>query len=334
MASNRRSFLKTAGMAAAVTSAVPLGLGLGEESAPRVQAAPNPRLPGIARFALELDGVVTDWLTAYHGGFPFGKVAEFQDGSGGPPNKLLSGVGFDDIVLQVSSDLSPTLLEWIAEMVSGEADADSKKDGAIIAVDFNSQAQSRLEFVGGLITEVTFPAVDAASKDLALLTIVISPESTEFKPGGGELSVQLQTKQKKWLASNFRLTVGDLPTQRVNKVEALTVKQAVIEFNDGTTRIPTKEPGKLEFPNLAFTLSSSDSTPWFAYFKQFVLLGDGEEKQGSLEYLGPDLSPIFAVTLHNLGIFRCQPEHKEPADNVARTSVEMYMEGLTLGAVQ
>jgi hypothetical protein len=340
MATNRRSFLKSAGAAAAVVSAAPLGLAVREDGPATVaDAAVQPRAYVSGYFALSLDGIdesSTDVLLGYAGGFPYGKVGVFQEGSGGPPDKFISGVGVADIVFQVGAELSPTLRAWVAEMVSGAATVDSKKNGAILFLDEKLNLQHRLNFTGALVTEVTFPACDAASKDPLFLTIVISPESSEYVPGGGKVVLPVSAKQKKWLASNFRVSVGGLPTQRVSKVDALTVKQPVVEFNDGTTRLPQKLPGKLELPNLVITLAATDSQPWFDYFSQFVLQGTGTERQGMLEYLAADLaSPLFAVQLHNLGIVTCQPEHADSAsDKVAKTTAGMYLEGISLPAVQ
>ena len=332
MSSSRRSFLKTAGMAAAVTSAAPLGLRLGDDVSPSAHAAPAQRATSAAHFALELDGTVTDALAGWEGGFPFGKVAVFQDGSGGPPNKLIVDGGVEDLVIRVGPGLSDTLRQWVTEMVAGEASERSKKNGAVIFADFNYQAIGRLEFAGALITEVTFPAGDAASKEVAYLTVAISAESSEFVSASGPINVPV-AKQKKWLASNFRVTVEDLPTQRVSKVEAFSVKQTIVEFTEGGDRIPQKQPGKIEYPNLALTFSMTDSAPWFDHFRQSVLLGVGSEKEGMVEYLGPDLFPILRVKLHNLGIFRCELVQTD-ADQVAMAAVELYMEGLTLPAVQ
>jgi len=340
MPGNRRSFLKGAGAAAAVVSAVPLGVTLREDGpSPGVLAAPNPRAVAAGHFALELDGPdgpSMDLLLSYAGGFPFGRVVEFRKGGeGGPPNKRIGGVGVEDIVVQVGADLSPALRAWVAEMVSGGAGAHSKKDGAILFLDFNYNLQSRLTFSGALISGVAFPACDAASKDVAALTIVISPEMSEFGPSSGKFAPSA-TKQKKWLVSNFRVTVGDLPTNRVVKIDEIVVKQAMIEFSDATSRFPQKMPGKLELPDLVLSFSSSDGAPWFDYFKTFVLGGAGDEKQGSLEYLAPDLVDVLLkVDFHNLGIFKCQLEQAESASsNIARTTAAMYMEGVSLPAVQ
>lgn len=324
-------------MAAAVTSAAPLALSWpgGPAGTEPVAAAPGPRGVAAGRFALEL-GRSIDLLNFYSGGFPYGNVLEFREG--GEPsisNKLISNVSFEEITIQVGADMSPALREWVADMVGGhQTDPDAlPRSGAILMADFNYQVHHRLEFHDAWISEVTFPKADAASKEQAFLTIVISPESTEYKPGSGTIAPPA-TKQKLWQSSNFRLTIPSLPTQKVVKVEAVTIKQQITEFRDGADpRFPRKLLGNLEYPNLVPTLSSADGQPWFDYFEEYVLDGlNVPEKAGQLEWLTPDLqSVLIGVDVSGMGIVKCALEKLDGAsDNVARITAELYTEHMSL----
>jgi len=332
MARDRRTFLKTAGVAAAVGAAGPLGVIVGDATpggTSRASAAPAPgRGPAAGRFALEL-GDSLDMLQLYSGGFPYGEVAEFTLGTDPIPDKIISGVGCEDIVVQVGAAPSPALREWIAAMIGGEPMA---RTGAIVMADNAYQVRARLEFHNALIREVEFPAADASAKDPAFLTVVIAPETTEYKPSSGALPAP-SGKQKLWQASNFRFSMGSLPTSRTAKIESFSVKQAITEYREGGSRFSSKIPGKLEYPNLVPTLSATDGGPWFDYFKQSVLDGVAvPEKSGKLEWLAPDLqSVLIGIEFHNLGIFRCALEKLEGAsDQLSRITAGLYMEGMTL----
>ena len=336
MARNRRSFLKAAGVTAAVASAAPFGLSaaVGGEAGQVVAAAPPPRSAAAGRFVLELEGKVVDVLVSAGGGFPFGTVAEFQSGGAQSPDKFISGVGIDDLVLEVGAGLSAELRMWIAETLAGKG---PYRSGAVHVMDFDMNVQSTLEFYDALVRSVTFPECDGSSRDPAVLQLTLALGGARFRAGTGSLTLPALLKQKQWLASNFRLTIPGLPTGRVSKVEALTVKQKVVEVREGTDRLPpVLVPGKLEYPNVVATFSAFDSQPWFSYFENFVINATGSELNGTLEYLAPDLtSQLLTLQFQNLGIFKCAPARSDGGPNsFGQFTAQMYMEGLLLPAVQ
>lgn len=319
MTKNRRSFLKAAGLAAGITSAAPLALTL-QGTGIATGAAPGPRPATRGGFALELEGSVVGSLRGYSGGFPFGEVRLARIGTG-PVDKAIAGVGFEDIRLEAGAALDASIWSWIGAMLSGSP---TSKSGAILMMDGDYSLTHRLEFRDAYISEVTFPQFDGASKDAAFLTIGIAPERTEFKVAGGA-GIPAGGRQKRWQASNFRLSIPGLPTETVSRVDAFTVRQV---FTEERGRMV---PLDLEYPNMALTLAEVDSGPWFDYFKEFVLNGDPVgEKDWLLEPLGPDLSVLFQIGFRNSGIFKCSLEKVDAAsDNPARITVEMYVEQMT-----
>src|SRR5438477_1250480 len=60
--------------------------------------------------------------------------------------------------------LTKSLADWISGAMSGQT---IRKDGSIIATDFNDKAVMARDFFHAVITKVSFPALDAASKDAA-----------------------------------------------------------------------------------------------------------------------------------------------------------------------
>jgi len=139
--------------------------------------------------------------------------------------------------------------------------------------------------------------------------------------------------QKKWLPSNFKLHIDGLDgaCSRVNKIEAITVKQKVVENPVGELRDFQKEPAVLEIPNLVITFPESHSEEFYKWHEDFVIKGnngDDKEKNGSLEFLTPNLSEVlFTITFKHLGVFKLTPEKVESAsENLRRLKAEMYCE--------
>ncbi len=308
MASDRRTFLKTAGMATAVASAVPLALSL--PGRPTTVAAEEKRTYTGGRFLLELNGVAAGIVPALSGGYPYAEVIEFDSGDG-LRKKRPGRTKYGNITLRAHAGMGEPLWSWISAMLSGKP---LFKSGAVHNLDSSLTATNMIEFEDALITEVTFPTLDGGSKETAYLDIVITPSVTSLKPG--KAKPPIEKKQKQWLTSNFRLNIGSLPASRVSKIDSFTIKQGFAEFDQGDGGGRSIEPTKIEFPNLSVTLSELDGAPWFAYLDSFVVQGrngTGDEVSGTIEYLSPDLKTVLAqISLGGMGLFRL--EHTSSSD--------------------
>jgi hypothetical protein len=237
--------------------------------------------------------------------------------------------------------MSRAFYEWIKDSYDKRF---ARKNGAIIAADYNFKQVSRLNWNNGLITEVGFPACDAASKDDAKMTVRIAPEYTRFMTGSQGALPTLAAKQaiqKKWLPANFRLQLDGCPAacSRVNKIEALTVKQKVVENAAGGLRDYTKLSSYLELPDLVITTAEAESAELLQWHEDFVIRGNIQrlkERNGTLEFLAADMREIlFTLTFHGLGIFKLTPEKVEAgSENIRRVKAEMYCEdvGFAYGA--
>ena len=330
---SRRNFLKFAALLAG---------SVGLQSLPRLNdtasAAIDARAYASSRFAIELDGILLDFIKSTEGGFAKAEVVQQKLASSPFAKKHLANLKYSDIVMQCDPSLPGPLLNW---MTASLAMSYARKNGAIITADMDMKERSRLEFFNALISEVTFPACDASAKDPGFLTVKLSPEYTRPVAGkGNTLPAPLGgTKQQKaWLPASFRLQIQGLEAAcaRINKVEPLTIKQKVADNPIGELRDYQKEPASLEFPNLAITLPESDAGPFFQWFDDFVVKGntsDEKERPGFLELLSPDLKTVFLrVNFSHLGIFSFAPLKQETnADSIARVKVEMYCEQITIG---
>ena len=192
----------------------------------------------------------------------------------GPNDIVKKHIGqpkYQDIAIQSDPAMPKPLFDWIASTLTM---SHIRKNGAIITADYNRVIQSRLQFNNALITDIGFPACDAALKEAAYLTIKFAPEFTTPSAGKGSLAVAVGTKSKAWLPSNFRPTIPGLDCSKVSKIEALTVKQTIVQDSVGQTRDYQKEPGKLEFPNLVISLAENSAGTFYAWFQDMVLKGN------------------------------------------------------------
>ncbi|MEO8539168.1 MAG: phage tail protein [bacterium] len=329
MPSSRRSFLKSAGLATAVVSAIPLALStpVGAEVG-FAAAGPSSRGFAAGKFALELDGKLVGVLAAYQGGNVVADVIEFTSGDALIPRKSLGELHYEEIVVMTGLGMDAVLWEWVGRMVSGDP---ARKNGAIVMADAEFNVIRRMEFNNALLTEIALPTLDAASKEAAQMTIKFRPESTRLTPGTGKLAGAVAAKQKAWLSSNFRISIGDLPCGRVSKIEALAIKQKVTEYREGGEGTIRLLPGRLEYPNLVLTFAATDGSQWQAFFDDFVLNGNNgndNELGGTLDFMGADLKSVLArLQFLNLGIFRLAPAEIDPSSsNIQRFQADLYSE--------
>jgi hypothetical protein len=316
---SRRGFLVgAAGLTGVALSGVWKGapaLAAGGDSSDASAAGPS----GGYRF-LELDGQVVGSLKSCDGGEAFGEVVEDPPSGGAFTTKHIANVKYNDFTTQVGFGMGKAMYNWIKASFDNKA---LRKNGAIIAADFNYNEKSRREFQNALITEIGFPALDGAAKDPAYMTLKFAPELTTNKVASGKVTAHA-SNQRLFIPSNFRLSLGDLPTTRVSKIDAFTVKQT---FTESTGR--SIEPAKLEFPNLVITMAESHA--WSEWFDDFVIKGNnGQDKElsGKIEFLSPDLtSTLIGLLISGVGIFSLAPVLPEPnAQPIRRVQVELYCE--------
>jgi phage tail-like protein len=284
------------------------------------------------RFALELDGTMCGFLKSVEGGAITADVIVEEPGTATFPKKHIGTPRYEELVLGVDLSLDKLFYQWLADTMAGKS---VRRDGSIVAVDSRLKAVSERQFLRALITEVTVPKADAASKEAGFLTVKLLPEVLRARAGSGATTRVSAPKAKSWLPANFKLEIDGLDCTKVAKIEPLTFKVKVSEDQVGEERIVTKEPTSMETPNLSITLPESASQTWTAWFDDFVvkgLSGDENEKSGKLSFFTPDRKSTLAeVRFFNLGIFRLEPEAKAvDAETIARIRAELYCERMEL----
>jgi hypothetical protein len=287
---------------------------------------------GAGRFVVDLDGfpcVVKD----VDGGNFKAEVTTTKMGPTLNDMKGISTVKIEPITLNIGMAMGKSMADWMKATLDL---AYMRKSGHIAAVDHNGKVKGFRHFRDALITEIGIPALDASNKEPAYFTIKFDPDMLEHAKGDDSaVSSELNTAQKKWLCSNFRLRMGDLDCTKVNKIDALTIKQGIVQDDVGEERVSLKEPTKLEIPNMKITLSAVTVASWQDWFRTFVVAGEnGQEKElnGAIEFLDPSLkTTLGTVDLFQCGIFALNEEKKEAGkDGIARWVAEVYVERMAI----
>jgi hypothetical protein len=283
------------------------------------------------KYGIELGGAPAGWIQSVEGGHAYSDVVNEKLGPDHIIHKHIANVRYDDITIACGTGMAKPFYEWIKASFERKHD---RKDGAIVTADYNYKEITRMTFHHALISEIGFPALDGASKDAARMTIKIMPEFTRTEKGSGQPLGKIDTKvQKKWLPSNFRLKIDGLDCTRVNKVDAIVVKQKIVENAVGEMRDYEREPANLEIPNLGITLTESHAESWYKWHEDFVIKGDNgenKEKAGTLEFLTPDLKEtLFTITFSHLGIFKLDLEKVATgSESIRRVKAELYVQDM------
>src|SRR5579871_2135454 len=247
-----------------------------------------------ARFYLELDGQRVGVLQSVDGGQFKSEAIGQQVGSEGLVTKYPGRQKFDEITLSAGTSMSPGFWKWIKASIDNNY---QRRTGAIVACDFDGNERARRTFSEALISEIQFPALDAKAKSPSYIQVKIAPEYLEYKRADGAKQTNPESslsKQKMFVPANYQVTLENMPkeiTKHVVKVDAITVKQNIIQnpiCNEKWARI---EPGRIEQPTLSMYVPETYSKPWYDWWKSFV--GEmnhdpGNETTGSIVYLAAD----------------------------------------------
>jgi len=287
---------------------------------PALASEGRPTLPpALPYWFLELEGVNVGQLKSVEGGYPVAEVVTETPGPDGVARKHLGDIRFEDIVMKVGLGMRRDFYQWLTTTLSGFR---ATRSGAVIGADFNRNIKRRIEFTSAVISEVTFPGLDAASDEQVFLTLAITPLSVQKVPASGSASGLIGGKTKAWISGQFRASIGNLPGAKISKIDPIVVRTTPGGSGRGLQQIT------LDISNVGITLL--DSPAWNTFFNNFVINGNNSEADeiptGSIQALGSDLTTVLAqIDLRQIGIFSLQPAGAEPGAGL-KDKAGLYVE--------
>jgi len=290
--------------------------------------AVTPRAWTAGHYTLDLDGMEAGALKSFSGGGASAEVVQSAAGAGPAAMKSLGPISYNDIVVTFGPGMSKGLLDWITAASQGIHHA---KNGAVEMLDNQGKEQRRLEWQRGLLTQISIPALDAASKDAFAMTIKITPESAKFVPRGGASHPAIKA-QKPVTEANFQVRIDGLEEgcQSVSRVEPISLVSHVVRETVGHEKDYSLSIAQSHPSNIVLTLREGKAKGFRDWFQAFVIDGKNSpdhEKEGSIEI------DRFQFVLSHLGIFKMtQSSLANKRDSVALVQVEMYCQSITFSA--
>jgi hypothetical protein len=293
-------------------------------------AGPTSRVATAGHFALQLEREAPFVVAFAEGGAGVAEVVEEPLVPGSSiPLKHLGAIDYQPVLVGVGASGPPALHLWLGEFLEARQ---ARKSCSLVMYDASNHRRGQLDLSNALIGELRFPALDATSQDVAHLTLGLAPESTAFLPGdGANVAAVAEPSSKRWYPSNYRIQIGDLPCNRIKKVDGFSVKQQILP--DSSTP-GGRVPGKIEYPNLTFHIPMLDLPAWDDFYEQFVVNGQNgssSELTGRIDLLAADLQTVLLrVQLSGVGISKLQVLGAA-SDAPGLFTVDLYVESMTLG---
>ena len=125
--------------------------------------------------------------------------------------KHLGNVKYGDISINCGTNMTPPTYAWISSFLARNPQI---RSGAILAADAHLVFRSQVTFLNAMLTEVQFPELDSTSRDPAYLSLKFNPETTRNDPPSFPTLSTKGSKNKAWLAGNFRVKLGSVPKPR------------------------------------------------------------------------------------------------------------------------
>lgn len=274
----------------------------------------NTSRSNIKQIALQLDGGGMSDVAAVEGGqlvpgYTFVNSSPFVYAR--QPGKPK----YEDITLRLPFNPDRALAAWITETVDGKTW--KTRSGSVVVFD-DEREVARLSFRNALISEVRLPALDAASKDTAYLTVVITPGEAAMTsdagfPLGSSFKVKIDAKkQKHFLSSNFRLRIDGLDARlsgNVTKIDSFTIRQHTAASGGFAGYVFADDPftpGR----ELGLVLQSGMNVRTCEADLQQALRGIDVDRAVEVDYLN-EFGDLLLTLRDTLGIVQCTPEKSE-----------------------
>lgn len=282
----------------------------------------------ISTIALTLGGQTAGSLAEAEGGSAFTEVIETEPSASKQHiiQKLPGRLKWSTITLKQGITMDKPYFDWISTAIAGQPQA---LNGTIAGADESFTIISQTDFFNALITEVGFPALDAASKDTFKMTVKFQPEFTRTAKSGGK--VQRFNFSNGWPSKisigSFKLTINGMDTAGVSKIDALNIKLNYTTPED--VKVGTPQLSTVDIPNMKVTVAQARAQDFVKWHTDFVIQGnDGVEnyKTGSLAFVSSDQkTELFRLDLAGVGIFALEPDPLVAGQSELNTTAQLFV---------
>ncbi len=289
---------------------------------------PNPNNHAGGHYALDVDGSPVESLKAVSGLDIGGDVVLQAPGPDLVRKKQIANIRWSPGKATIGIGMGKGMYEWMKKAFDHGA---STSHGTLAVGDFNFRKRSVLTFTDALLTSVTVPRLDTASKDAGEFEIEFEPGDVRVDKGdGSDIGGVVGKKQQPWLSSDFRFQLGSLPCARVASIDAFTW---TCTPTAGTLFQPDSV-ATVKVPNLRLSISAADYDAWAQAAHRWFIDGhhlDGDEMDGLITLLAPDLqAPLGAIALSSVGFLRFAQLPPPGGDTLTRFVVDLYVEKMSL----
>lgn len=256
--------------------------------------------------------------------------------------KHVSNIAYEPCVLRFAiTGMDPAIYGWIDDSLSHKA---SRRGFWIVSSDFDYKAKAGIHIVDAAIEKVVFPQLDGASKDAAYIVLTLRPDSLAefeqccgtFTPGNVKGAVS--QKQKSWLASNFRLVMGNTAeTKKISKISSWEFRNEE-PASVGEEKVVQRGVPELHLGDLRVTTAKSNSASWRKWFDDFVIKGNNGqdyETTAKIEFLTPNMQDVIAtLTFSGVGVVAHEGSGEATGkDTIAQETYTLYVEEASFAVV-
>lgn len=190
--------------------------------------------------------------------------------------------------------------EWMNQFLANKP---VPKTAALHAFNARREVTSARQMAGCLITEISFPKLDASdSKAMEYpFRLAIEARANASRAPALRTVPTSAVTAKTWSPSNFRVKIGGLPCERISKVDAFTVKLS------RPTEGETAEPNHLEMPKITFSLPAADAAVWRRRLEEQKRRSS--HMTGAITFYAPNMSTeLFRFQLDLIAEASARPE--------------------------
>ena len=232
--------------------------------------------------------------------------------------------------LTMEWDLSPPLGEWIAQTLDNAFFI--PKTLTLSSVDSQGNFVARKLFDDAVLAGIAFPALDRSKTEPGNIALRVLAPSVRYQ-SGGRLTIP-SGASKAWLSRDFQIEIGDLPTQRISRVEPFTWTLQVAEQQVGEFRTQVSTSGRVNIDNLKLVISAGDFNQWRDWMDSFLIRGDSgpdAEKSGFLRLVSGDLQQVLLeLQLQGIGLVSMTLPKVDADTGAATFTAEIYVEQIRL----